>query len=138
MLDDSDNELQPAHDGIVLVPVWRRPDGTLTTEAGTTVDLDTEELPDPVVRELAASAIHLTAGEDISAEALTTLGELPEPDCFARSGWLTHCRVLALDDGHRTVDPVVFHVDPEGSVAIIELQTAAASGDDEHHPGPHQ
>ncbi|WP_197319944.1 hypothetical protein [Saccharomonospora sp. NB11] len=116
MMLDYDDELAPDEDSIVLIPVRRRPDGTLTTEAGTPVDLDADELPSPVVQELAASAIHLTAGEDLSSEALADLGRLPVPECFTRSGWLAGYHVLVLDRDTATVGAVAFHVDAEGVV----------------------
>lgn len=137
MLDDPDEELDAANDGIILVPLWKRPDGTFTTRAGTQVDLNADELPNATTRELACSAMHLTVGEDLSAEALAALSELPVPDCFTRSGWLADHHPLPLHNGHCTVGPLVFNTDSDNGIALTESEGDVESedrGERQHDP----
>ncbi|MEU6130777.1 hypothetical protein ABZ805_16530 [Saccharopolyspora sp. NPDC047091] len=118
-----DHEFSPFLPEIALVPLWTTAAGPVTGR-GTPVDLESAELAVELVAELAGSTVRLAVPEDLEPAAFAALADLPVPDCFAFSGWLTEHRPLLLQDGIAVVDGWRFEHDPEHGLLVAPEESS--------------
>lgn len=127
MTADDDWAAASYPDGITVVPLWERPDGSTVTRDGTPVDLRAEEVPTATAAELLETAVRLDGEDDVDPAALEALrSALPVPEPFEASGWLTGHHALVLTEGRREIGGVTITHHPQRGLEITPIGPGSA------------